>query len=122
MRQGRADGSGEERGGEGEGPCVFPRLARPRALQSASLVPPQERTTASTRRMPLSPRSRGEVSFREVTFGYNSAHPILKGVSFSVPGGKTLALVGPTGSGKSTVRGPLGWAGCDPSGCVYGWL
>lgn len=45
----------------------------------------------------------GKVCFQDVTFGYNPAHPILKNVSFTVEGGKTLALVGPTGSGKSTV-------------------
>mgnify|MGYP001135058536 CR=1 FL=1 len=45
----------------------------------------------------------GEVAFQDVVFGYNPANPILKGVSFTIGGGKTLALVGATGSGKSTV-------------------
>lgn len=43
------------------------------------------------------------MSFNEVVFGYNPVYPILKGVSFAIEGGKTLALVGATGSGKSTV-------------------
>ncbi len=44
------------------------------------------------------------MSFENVVFGYSPTNPILKGVSFTIGGGKTLALVGATGSGKSTVR------------------
>ncbi|GIL72034.1 hypothetical protein Vretimale_559 [Volvox reticuliferus] len=44
------------------------------------------------------------VDFDNVVFGYNpSSQPVLKGVTFAVPGGKTLAVVGATGSGKSTI-------------------
>ncbi|GAX77428.1 hypothetical protein CEUSTIGMA_g4873.t1 [Chlamydomonas eustigma] len=46
---------------------------------------------------------RAEVRFDEVHFSYTPDHPVLKGVSFIVPGGKTLAVVGATGSGKSTI-------------------
>jgi ATP-binding cassette subfamily B protein len=44
----------------------------------------------------------GSVEFRNVTFGYNSDQPVLQDVSFRVNPGETVALVGPTGSGKST--------------------
>ena len=44
----------------------------------------------------------GSVEFRDVTFGYDPQHPILKHVSFKVNPGETVALVGPTGSGKSS--------------------
>jgi ATP-binding cassette subfamily B protein len=44
----------------------------------------------------------GSVEFRNVVFGYNPAHPVLKDVSFKVNPGETVALVGPTGSGKSS--------------------
>jgi ABC-type transport system involved in Fe-S cluster assembly fused permease/ATPase subunit len=41
--------------------------------------------------------------FEDVTFHYDPDRPILKGVSFEVPAGKTVAIVGPTGAGKSTI-------------------
>jgi len=45
----------------------------------------------------------GRVEFKNVSFAYGDARPILKDVSFVVEPGKKLALVGTTGSGKSTV-------------------
>ncbi|WP_372620981.1 ABCB family ABC transporter ATP-binding protein/permease [Falsiroseomonas sp.] len=45
----------------------------------------------------------GEVRFDAVRFGYRPDREILKGVSFTVPPGRTLAIVGPTGAGKSTI-------------------
>jgi ATP-binding cassette subfamily B protein len=46
---------------------------------------------------------KGEVAFDAVTFGYGEARTILHDVSFSVPSGKTVAIVGPSGAGKSTI-------------------
>ena len=46
---------------------------------------------------------RGEIEFKKVTFGYDPQIPVLKDVSFKIQQGETVALVGHTGSGKTTV-------------------
>jgi ATP-binding cassette subfamily B protein len=46
---------------------------------------------------------RGELSFRDVSFGYDPAKPILSGVSFDCVAGQTIALLGSTGSGKTSL-------------------
>ncbi|SEH01598.1 ATP-binding cassette, subfamily B [Nonomuraea solani] len=45
----------------------------------------------------------GEIVFDNVTFGYDDGEPALRGVSFTVRPGETVAIVGETGSGKSTL-------------------
>ncbi len=45
----------------------------------------------------------GDVVFENVTFGYQDRQPILKNLSLKIPAGKTTAIVGATGSGKSTL-------------------
>ncbi len=45
----------------------------------------------------------GEIVFEGVRFGYRPDREILKGISFRVPAGGSLAIVGPTGAGKSTI-------------------
>ena len=49
------------------------------------------------------PAIRGEVSFEDVTFGYNPNQLVLKGVNLQAKPGQMIALVGPTGAGKSTI-------------------
>ncbi|SCE88710.1 ABC-type multidrug transport system, ATPase and permease component [Micromonospora purpureochromogenes] len=52
--------------------------------------------------LPTGP-GRGAVAFRSVSFGYRPGTPILLGLDLRVPAGQTVALIGPTGAGKSTV-------------------
>ena len=49
------------------------------------------------------PPIKGEVEFKDVVFEYEPGHPILKGMNFKVRPGESIALVGPTGAGKTTV-------------------
>ncbi|EAA25675.1 putative multidrug resistance protein (Atm1) [Rickettsia sibirica 246] len=46
---------------------------------------------------------KGAVSFDNVSFAYNQARPILHNISFTIKSGKTLAVVGSSGAGKSTI-------------------
>ena len=50
---------------------------------------------------PLGPR--GQISFEEVSFGYDASQPVLKKINLHVAAGKKIAIVGPTGAGKSTL-------------------
>lgn len=45
----------------------------------------------------------GDIEFRNVTFGYDENNPVIKNLSFSVKAGETVAIVGHTGSGKTTL-------------------
>ncbi len=51
----------------------------------------------------LKPEIKGKVEFDKVCFGYDEKHPVIKDVSFTVKPGQTVAILGPTGSGKSTL-------------------
>src|ERR1700742_4426252 len=46
---------------------------------------------------------RGNIAFEDIVFGYNKDARVLKGVSFKIAAGQMIGVVGPTGSGKSTI-------------------
>jgi len=53
------------------------------------------------------PRFRGEVEFEHVWFSYDGEHPVLRDITFTAQPGQTVALVGHTGSGKSSIMNLL---------------
>ncbi len=72
------------------GARVFELLDRQPQLTSVPGAPPL-------------PAGGGRVELRNVTFGYEGGEPVLRNVSLGVEAGRTVALVGPTGSGKTTL-------------------
>jgi ATP-binding cassette subfamily B protein len=73
-----------------------------RRLYEVLTAPPTVPEKADPRALPPGP---GAVKFEHVSFGYDPARPVLHDVSFEVPGGSIVAIVGPTGAGKSTLVG-----------------
>jgi ABC-type multidrug transport system, ATPase and permease components len=45
---------------------------------------------------------KGNIVFKDVSFSYNDKYDVLKNVNIKIPAGKTIALVGPSGGGKTT--------------------
>jgi ATP-binding cassette subfamily B protein len=62
---------------------------------------------------------RGEIEFRDLTFAYGDAPPVLDHVSATIEAGQTVALVGVTGSGKSTLISLLARLHDPPPGTVF---
>jgi ATP-binding cassette, subfamily B, bacterial len=74
------------------------------ALEKIALVlaePPSVPEPASP--TPLDQPARGAVSLEAVTFGYRTGRPVLPSLSLEIPAGQTVALVGATGAGKTTI-------------------
>ncbi len=64
-----------------------------------------ERETDDAGRTIVPERIHGDVEFRDVHFAYEPGKPILHGISFKAPAGSVTALVGSSGSGKTTISG-----------------
>jgi ATP-binding cassette subfamily B protein len=71
-----------------------------RRLYEVLAAPTATAVKAGAHPLPAGP---GSVRFENVTFGYDAAKPVLRDINFEVPGGKVVAIVGPTGSGKTTL-------------------
>ena len=59
----------------------------------------------------------GDICFHNVSFAYSPDHPVLKNINFTIPSGSTFAILGTTGSGKSTLVHLLDRLYDLPEGC-----
>jgi ATP-binding cassette subfamily B protein len=73
------------------------------ALEKLSGVLEEEPDVPEPARPTPLPTARGEIGFDAVTFGYDPARPVLDRLDLAVPAGQTLAVVGATGAGKTTI-------------------
>jgi ABC-type multidrug transport system fused ATPase/permease subunit len=71
-----------------------------RRLYEVLMARPTVDERANARQLPEGP---GTVTFENVTFGYDPEKPVVHDVSFSISGGSVVAIVGPTGAGKTTL-------------------
>jgi ATP-binding cassette subfamily B protein len=76
-----------------------------RRLYEVLMASPTVPERLGARPLPPGP---GEVRFESVSFGYDPQRPVLHDVSFSVKGGSVVAIVGPTGAGKTTLINLVG--------------
>ena len=67
-------------------------------------APEEPAATAAERRLPV---IRGEFAFESVSAAYESGAPVIQNVNFTAPAGRTTALVGPSGAGKTTIANLL---------------
>lgn len=71
-----------------------------RRLHEVLMAEPTVPEHPDARNLPHGP---GTVTFENVSFGYDPSKPVLREVSFSIKGGSVVAIVGPTGAGKTTL-------------------
>jgi len=88
-------------------------------LESVMDILEVEPTVEDDENAQMLPPVQGDVKFENVYFSYENAHIILENINFEVPKGKMVALVGPTGSGKTTIVSLLSRFYNVDSGTIY---
>lgn len=71
--------------------------------EALAVSEPEPAATEQAQDAAARPECQAEISFQNVQFSYEPGHPVLRDFSLTVPTGKKVALVGATGSGKTTV-------------------
>ncbi|NYF51399.1 ABC transporter ATP-binding protein [Tunturiibacter gelidoferens] len=74
-------------------------------LKQQPAITDQDVTPQQVHRFENAEEIAGEIEFRNLTFAYPDAPAVLKNINLRIPAGSSLAIVGPTGSGKSTLVG-----------------
>ncbi len=69
----------------------------------AGLLQEEEEIEDQENALPLAERATGEIAFHNVTFAYNHSENVLENIDLTIPAHHVIALVGPTGVGKSTL-------------------
>jgi ATP-binding cassette subfamily B multidrug efflux pump len=88
-------------------------------IVSAATPPPPEGVALSGPPDSAAPAGPPGIRFADLTFAYAGRAPVLKGVSFEIAPGQTVAVVGPTGSGKTTLGLVLARLWEPPPGTVF---
>lgn len=73
------------------------------ALEKISGVLEEDPSVAEPGTPVALPHTGGQLTFESVAFGYSGAAPVFENLSLNIPGGQTVALIGTTGAGKSTM-------------------
>jgi len=75
------------------------------AERVADLLDQAPESEATTGAIALPMRAKGALAFNQVSFGYSATEPVLEEINLQIPAHSTVALVGPTGVGKTTLAG-----------------